>query len=181
METRRIGATAVVGLATGGLFLIALVVSPDGPARPAVEPPATTEAAAAPTSTSDPEAVTVVLGAENGSGRTGTATLRAVDAARVEVAIELAGPEPRDNIQPVQIHAAACQVYRVMNPSARNISHTARLAHVIDNRSSSVVDVPLERLTAGGASIAVHDLGPPFTRLVACGDIPASEPAVRPQ
>jgi hypothetical protein len=171
----RTGGT-IVGLATGGLFVVALLASPAGPAASTVDPAPTTEAATSAGAVDEPEPITVALAAENGSARTGTATLRALDASRVEVAIELAGPEPRDNIQPVQIHAVSCAVYRAMNVAARDVSELSRLAHVVDNRSVSVADVALEDLTTGSASIAVHDLGPPFSRLVACGNIPASRP-----
>ncbi len=128
------------------------------------------DAPAAPPSSTAP--VTVALRAENGSGRSGTATLRRADETSMTVLIELtrSGTHP---YEPAHIHTGTCADYRRLKTyDAQAATVADELQDVRDGRSESTVyTASLAQRTTGAYSINVHE--PTGDNVVvACGDIP---------
>lgn len=101
------------------------------------------------------------IGAQNGSGELGTVTLVALgEKTRVDIALANA---PADVPQPAHIHDGSCAK---LNPKPKY-----PLNVVIDGISTSVIDVPLTQLTAGGFAVNVHKSTSDIPTYVACGDL----------
>lgn len=115
------------------------------------------------TATAMVETVTVVMRAQNGSGESGTATLTPLDASRTRVVINLKG-ENATGKQPAHIHMGTCAK---LNPVPKY-----PLKDVVTGRSNTIVDAPIETITAGGMAINVHESAANLKKYVVCGDIP---------
>ena len=101
------------------------------------------------------------LGTQNASGELGTVTLSAMgDKTRVDVALANA---PTDAPQPAHIHEGPCAK---LNPKPKY-----PLTPVVDGVSTTVVDVPMAQLMAGGFAVNVHKSPTDIATYVACGDI----------
>jgi hypothetical protein len=101
------------------------------------------------------------LAAQNGSGELGTVTLTAVgEKTRVDVA--LAGA-PTDVAQPAHIHEGSCAK---LDPKPKY-----PLTTVMDGTSTTTVDVPLDKLVAGGLAVNVHKSTKDIPTYVACGEL----------
>jgi hypothetical protein len=109
------------------------------------------------------EKVTVVVKALNASGETGTATLTALDAKRTNVVVTLKG-ESATGDQPAHIHMGSCAK---LNPAPKYL-----LKDIVGGKSTTIVAAPLEKITAAGMAINVHESAANLTKYVACGDIP---------
>ena len=116
--------------------------------------------------------VTVSLREERGSGQSGTATLRAVDAMSMTVVIELT-PSKEHSYLPAHIHTGTCADYaKLKTVDAQAASVADELQDVRDGRSESTLyTTALAQRTTGTYSINVHvPVGD--NEAVACGDIP---------
>ena len=102
----------------------------------------------------------VVLSAQNNSGESGTATLEDMDG-KTKVSIELAGA-PANTPQPAHIHVGECK-----NPGVVKYP----LSNVVDGKSESVLDVPLNDLRGPQYVINVHKSAKEAKVYVSCGEI----------
>ena len=99
--------------------------------------------------------------AQNGSGELGTVTLTAMgDKTRVDVALI---NSPSDVPQPAHIHEGSCAK---LNPKPK-----FPLKVVLDGVSSSMLDVSMKELVAGGFAVNVHKSTTDIPTYVACGDL----------
>lgn len=115
-------------------------------------------AASMPVQADSGRTVTVALGALNGSNENGTATLRA-DGQKTIVTIKLSGGS--DIEQPAHFHAGTCDHYQ---PRPRY-----PLEDVVNGKSTTTLDVPIEKLTAGDLIINVHKSYADIATQAACG------------
>jgi hypothetical protein len=108
------------------------------------------------------EEATVDLSEQNGSGESGTATLTAEGDNKTKVVISLDGA-PAGTPQPAHIHEGSCA----------NLDPTPKygLENVVDGKSTTEVDEPLDELRAEDYAINVHKSGTDLKTYVACGDI----------
>ncbi len=105
------------------------------------------------------------LAAQNNSGELGTVTLTAVgDKTRVDVALANA---PTDVPQPAHIHAGTCAK---LDPKPKY-----PLTTVVDGTSTTMVDVPMAQLVAGGFSVNVHKSATDIPTYFACGELGAKK------
>jgi len=104
---------------------------------------------------------TIDLGEQNGSGESGTATLTA-DGGKTKVVISLDGA-PSGTPQPAHIHKGSC----------KNLDPTPAygLTNVVEGKSTTEVDEPLDELREEDYAINVHRSGTDLKTYVACGDI----------
>jgi hypothetical protein len=110
------------------------------------------------------------IGTQNGSGELGTVTLTAMgEKTRVDVALANA---PTDVPQPAHIHLGTCAK---LDPKPK-----FPLTTVVDGVSTTMVDAPLKTLTAGGMAVNVHKSTTDIPTYVACGDLAAMKPMVKP-
>jgi hypothetical protein len=101
------------------------------------------------------------LATQNASGELGTVTLTAVgDKTRVEVALANA---PTDVPQPAHIHEGSCAK---LDPKPKY-----PLTTVVDGTSTTMVDVPLSQLVAGGFAVNVHKSTKDIPTYIACGEL----------
>ncbi len=133
----------------GLLFLIvafALIAVPSGGARAAAG-----------------DTITVQLGAQNGSGQDGTATITAIDANSVKVTIDIKGGSATP--QPAHIHTGTCA----------NLTPAPKypLTNVVDGKSETTVQVSMAELTGSPYAINIHKSGAEVATYVSCGDIKA--------
>ena len=100
----------------------------------------------------------IQLGALNGSGENGTAMLRAAGDKTI-VTITVTGGS--DIEQPAHFHAGTCDHYqpRPLYP----------LNDVVNGKSTTTVDVPISKLTAGDLIINVHKSYADIATQAACG------------
>jgi hypothetical protein len=105
-----------------------------------------------------PKTVVVPLAALNGSGESGTATLRA-QGAQTLVTIELANGGTEK--QPAHFHVGTCDTYqpRPLYP----------LKDVVNGASTTTLDVPIDKLVAGDLIINVHKSYSDIATQAACG------------
>ncbi len=103
------------------------------------------------------------IAAQNASGELGTVTLTPLGA-KTRVVVALAGA-PDDMPQPAHIHEGSCAK---LNPKPKY-----PLVTVVDGLSTSVVDVPMATLVAGGFAVNVHKSTSDIPTYVACGDLAA--------
>ena len=146
------------------LLLVALAACGDDDAAPTPAPAAET-----PTPTAAPPAkIALKLMQENGSGKTGAATLRGDDDGfTVNVAIK--GWDG-----PAHIHDVTCEEYRALKDfDAQLATVDLPLPDLEGGRSRSEHDAELSAYLTGGFSINVHSFEGGFP-VVACGDIPAA-------
>jgi hypothetical protein len=114
--------------------------------------------------------VNFALQEENGSGRSGTATLKR---GRKRFTVVLALDDESGSYH-AHIHDVTCTRYRGMKGfDARLGTVVQTLNTVLAGTSRTAVTVPLRKYTNGGSSINVHLYEPPFD-VVACGDVPKS-------
>lgn len=102
--------------------------------------------------------VVVQLGALSGSGENGTATLHARGNKTI-VTIQLSGGS--DIEQPAHFHVGTCDRYqpRPLYP----------LEDVVNGKSTTTLDVPIDKLTAGNLVINVHKSYADIATQAACG------------
>ncbi|HEY9179705.1 MAG TPA: hypothetical protein VIO32_03235 [Candidatus Baltobacteraceae bacterium] len=102
--------------------------------------------------------VTVSLGALNGSGENGAATLRA-DGGKTIVTIKLSGGS--DIEQPAHFHIGSCDRYqpRPLYP----------LNDVVNGKSTTTLQIPIAKLTGGDLIINVHKSYADIATQAACG------------
>jgi hypothetical protein len=130
------------------------------------EAPAPTRPAAPPANAD--ETVAFKLGEENGSGSSGTATLKGGDRG---FSVILAVKRPK-NSGPAHIHNVTCEQYRAMKDfDAQLATVEEALSDLADGKSRTRVDNPLSQYRTAGFSINVHSYAGSFP-VVACGDIP---------
>jgi Cu/Zn superoxide dismutase len=103
--------------------------------------------------------VTVTLDAQNGSGETGSATFTPLGN-KTQVVVRLNGA-PADP-QPAHIHEGNCAN---LNPAPK-----IPLRNVVNGKSTTVLDIPIKQVMAGGA-INVHKSEQDVNTYVACGDL----------
>lgn len=114
--------------------------------------------ASLPVSADSGRTVTVQLGALNGSNENGTATLRAAGQKTI-VTIKLSGGS--DIEQPAHFHAGTCDHYQ---PRPRY-----PLEDVVNGKSTTTLDVPIDKLTGGDLIINVHKSYADIATQAACG------------
>ncbi|HEY6233639.1 MAG TPA: hypothetical protein VIW69_00875 [Candidatus Elarobacter sp.] len=101
------------------------------------------------------------LATQNASGELGTVTLTAVgEKTRVEVALANA---PTDVPQPAHIHEGSCAK---LDPKPKY-----PLTTVVDGTSTTMVDVPMAQLVAGGFAVNVHKSTKEIPTYIACGEL----------
>jgi hypothetical protein len=101
------------------------------------------------------------LAAQNGSGELGTVTLTAVgDKTRVDVALANA---PTDVPQPAHVHSGSCST---LDPKPKY-----PLTTVVDGMSTTMLDVPMSQLVAGGLAVNVHKSTKEIPVYVTCGEL----------
>jgi len=122
-------------------------------------------ALAAPAAAADGPHRVFALATQNASGELGTVTLTAVgDKTRVEVALANA---PTDVPQPAHIHEGSCTK---LDPKPKY-----PLTVVVDGTSTSMVDVPMSQLIAGGFAVNVHKSTKEIPTYIACGELGAKK------
>lgn len=100
------------------------------------------------------------LSAQNGSAEVGTVTLTAMgEKTRVDLALANAP----DGAQPAHIHMGTCAK---LDPKPKY-----PLTTVMDGTSTTVVDVPMSALMAGGMAVNVHKSTTEIPVYVSCGEI----------
>jgi hypothetical protein len=110
--------------------------------------------------------VTVTLASQNSSGVSGTATLTAMGN-QTQVVVKVTG-EPAGGSEPEHIHVGSC-------PAVGAVKYP--LANVVNGAATTVVNVPLSTLTAGGYAINLHQSAANAKLYIACGDIMATAAA----
>jgi hypothetical protein len=122
-------------------------------------------ALAVPASAADGPHRVYALATQNASGELGTVTLTAVgDKTRVEVALANA---PTDVPQPAHIHEGTCAK---LDPKPKY-----PLSTVVDGTSTTMVDVPMSQLVAGGFAVNVHKSTKEIPTYIACGELGAKK------
>ena len=114
--------------------------------------------AAMPAYADDGKTVVVQLGALNGSGETGTATLKAIGS-KTLVSIRLSNGS--DIEQPAHFHTGTCDKYapRPLYP----------LNDVVNGKSETTLNVPIDKLTGGDLIVNVHKSYADIATQAACG------------
>ncbi len=122
-------------------------------------------ALAVPASAADGPHRVYALATQNASGELGTVTLTAVgEKTRVEVALANA---PTDVPQPAHIHEGTCAK---LDPKPKY-----PLTTVVDGTSTTMVDVPMSQLVAGGFAVNVHKSTKEIPTYIACGELGAKK------
>jgi hypothetical protein len=122
-------------------------------------------ALAVPASAADGPHRVYALATQNASGELGTVTLTAVgEKTRVEVALANA---PTDVPQPAHIHEGTCAK---LDPKPKY-----PLSTVVDGTSTTMVDVPMSQLVAGGFAVNVHKSTKEIPTYIACGELGAKK------
>jgi len=107
--------------------------------------------------------LTVAIGAQNGSGETGTATLTQ-NGSDVKVVIAIKGA-PAGTPQPAHIHDGTCA-------DLKGVAYP--LSNVVDGSSQTTVKgVTIDKLTGGTFAINVHASAADLGKYVACGNVVA--------
>jgi len=113
---------------------------------------------------------TVKLGAQNGSGESGTATLTAEgDRTKVVISLESMAANPGSQPQPAHIHTGSCA----------NLDPTPKygLSDVRNGRSTTTVNAKLDDLEQGAFAINVHKSAAQINTYVACGNVGTGKPS----
>lgn len=102
--------------------------------------------------------VVVQLGALNGSGESGTATLKSLGA-KTLVTIRLSNGG--DTEQPAHFHTGTCDKYapRPLHP----------LNDVVNGKSETTLNVPIDKLTGGDLIVNVHKSYADIATQASCG------------
>lgn len=108
--------------------------------------------------------VTVKLGEQNKSGESGTVTITP-QGSKTEVMVELTGAPAA--AQPAHIHAGSCAK---LDPKPK-----IPLQNVVNGKSTTVLDMPMDKVVGGGGAINVHKSATDLKTYVACGDLKASK------
>jgi hypothetical protein len=119
--------------------------------------------AASSAASSVPEAYTVDLSEQNGSGESGTATFTAAGSDQVKVVLAITGGGGA--AQPAHVHTGTCE-------ALGDIAYP--LADVVNGHSETTIDVSLAALQAAavsGMAVNVHESAARIQNYVACGDI----------
>lgn len=103
------------------------------------------------------------MGAQNGSGESGTTTLTALTEGKTKVVISVAGA-PKGSSQPAHIHLGSC-------PTPGTVLYP--LNAVVDGKSETTLNAPLATILSAGAtlSVNVHKSATDLSSYVSCGDI----------
>ncbi len=104
--------------------------------------------------------VTVKLSPQNGSGEPGTATFTPEGSNKTQVVVQLSGAPA--TAQPAHIHDGSCAK---LNPAPK-----IPLQNVVNGKSTTVLDMPMKQVMAGGA-VNVHKSAQDVKTYVACGDL----------
>jgi Cu/Zn superoxide dismutase len=104
--------------------------------------------------------VTVKLSPQNGSGESGTVTFTPEGSNKTQVVVQLTGAPAA--AQPAHIHEGSCAK---LNPAPK-----IPLQNVVDGKSTTVLDMPMKQVMAGGA-VNVHKSAQDVKTYVACGDL----------
>jgi hypothetical protein len=104
------------------------------------------------------QTVVVTLNALNGSGESGTATLRA-QGGKTVVVIKLANGSGIE--QPAHFHVGTCDKYQPRPLYA--------LEDVVNGQSTTTVNVPIDKLTGGDLIVNVHKSYADIATQAACG------------
>jgi hypothetical protein len=104
--------------------------------------------------------VVVDLEEQNGSGESGTATLT-TDGEKTKVVIALDNPSTAP--QPAHIHKGSC---KELDPTP-----AYGLENVVEGKSTTMVDRPLEELRDADYAINVHKSAEELDMYVSCGDL----------
>jgi Cu/Zn superoxide dismutase len=99
--------------------------------------------------------------AQNGSGESGTVTLKADGDDATTVTVALKGAPA--SAQPAHIHPGTCAK---LDPAPK-----FPLTNVVDGKSTTTVKEPIAKLTAGGFAVNVHKSTDDLKDYVACGDL----------
>jgi hypothetical protein len=117
--------------------------------------------------------LTIQLNEQNGSGESGTATLKYVSASDFTVSVKLTGggaaiAEP----QPAHIHKGSCANLdpKPMYP----------LTNVVSGASDTTVTADMDQIVNGGFAINVHKSAAEASVYVSCGDIVAQTTTAAP-
>jgi Cu/Zn superoxide dismutase len=103
---------------------------------------------------------TFKIAAQNGSGETGTVTLKP-DGDATTVTIALTGAPA--SAQPAHIHTGTCAK---LDPAPK-----FPLTNVVAGKSTTTVKEPIAKLTAGGFAVNVHKSTDDLKDYVACGGL----------
>ena len=107
---------------------------------------------------------TIKVGAQNGSGESGTATLTAEgDMTRVVISLESMSANPVSQPQPAHIHTGSCAQ---LDPTPKY-----GLSDVKNGHSTTTVNAKLDDLRNGAFAINVHKSAAAINTYVACGNI----------
>ncbi|MBD5633379.1 MAG: hypothetical protein IAI49_02770 [Candidatus Eremiobacteraeota bacterium] len=107
------------------------------------------------------------MGAQNGSGETGTVTLTPDGAEKTTVVVSLKGAPAE--AQPAHIHEGSCAK---LNPAPKY-----PLESLKDGKSTSTIGAPIATLVGGGFAVNVHKSADDLKDYVACGDLGAAHAA----
>jgi hypothetical protein len=110
-----------------------------------------------------PEAYTVDLAEQNGSGESGTAAFTPVGSDQLKVVLDITGGG--DTAQPAHIHTGTCD-------ALGDIAYP--LSDVVNGHSETTIDLSLADLqakAATGLAVNVHESAEKINNYVACGDI----------
>ncbi len=118
------------------------------------------------------EPVTIELKEENGSGQTGTATLKPAGKT-FDVELEVTAPKKfKGEFQHAHVHDVTCAEYRKLKDFNAQLGTVVnQLSDLSRGKSRSTVSASLADRATGSYSINVHEQDAPYT-VVACGDIP---------
>jgi Cu/Zn superoxide dismutase len=107
------------------------------------------------------DAKTFKIAAQNGSGETGTVTLKPDGDDATTVTVTLTGAPAA--AQPAHIHPGTCAK---LDPAPK-----FPLTNVVDGKSTTTVKETVAKLTAGGFAVNVHKSTDDLKDYVACGDL----------
>jgi hypothetical protein len=114
----------------------------------------------------DMNEVTIQLNAQNGSGETGTATLKRVSDADFTVTVNLSGGgAAQSDPQPIHIHKGSCAN---LDPKP-----AYPLTNVVSGKSETTVMAKMSDIVNGGYAINVHKSAAEASVYVSCGDLVA--------
>jgi Cu/Zn superoxide dismutase len=115
-----------------------------------------------PTSGIAADSATVKLSPQNNSGESGTATLSKSGDKQTKVTLDVSGAPPGVS-QPVHIHKGTCDK---LDPKP-----AFPLSPVVDGKSETTVNAPLDTLQKGGYVINGHKSSKEAATYVFCGNI----------
>ena len=114
--------------------------------------------------------IEIGLSQQSGSAQSGVATLTEVNESTTRVEIDMTPGEAR---QPAHIHRGDCAR---LDPQPEY-----PLESVVDGKSTSEVNAPVDELVGGGFAINVHKSDAEIETYVACGEVSSSPGAAEPE